>query len=451
MSYRIQFAGLIAAMLTASTAAAQDAKSAAERGALAVRGHPAMNPALWSLRAYDNVWKQWGLTEKPAEFPRLVRERYGLHPAPYENGGLPMGLHVSQGLLGKGIINDCLLCHAGRVAGQTVIGVGNSAIDLQGMFDDFAASENLPFKVPVPVSYMRGTVDPVNPVGFLMEFRDLDLNVTFQKKLKIEFTKDILSDPPAWWLLKRKETRNWTGGVRVNSIRVDMVNLLTPLNSLDHIKKHESTFADIHAFVLSVPSPKYPFAVDERLAEQGRGLFMENCAKCHGSAGAKAKYPNKVVPLDTLGTDPTLALSLTRNNMEIFNKTWFSQEKDSDGSWYKVDETPGFQAPPLDGIWATAPYFHNASVPTVYHVLNSKARPRIFTRSYRSEKDDYDTERLGVKFTTLDAGPDPNLPGPERRKIYDSTRPGHSNAGHTFGDHLTDDERRAVIEYLKTL
>lgn len=127
MTYRIQFAGLIAALGMASAVAAQDAKSPSERGALAVRGHPAMNPPLWSFNAYDNVWKQWGLAEKPADYPRAVRERYGLHAASYDNSGLPMGLHVSQGLFGKGIINDCLMCHAGKVAGQTILGAGNSA------------------------------------------------------------------------------------------------------------------------------------------------------------------------------------------------------------------------------------------------------------------------------------------------------------------------------------
>ena len=46
---------------------------------------------------------------------------------------------------------------------------------------------------------------------------------------------------------------------------------------------------------------------------------------------------------------------------------------------------------------------------------------------------------------------DPALPARERRKVYDTTQPGRSNGGHTYGDDLTDDERRAVIEYLKTL
>ena len=43
------------------------------------------------------------------------------------------------------------------------------------------------------------------------------------------------------------------------------------------------------------------------------------------------------------------------------------------------------------------------------------------------------------------------VPPIERRKVYDTTHSGRSNAGHTYGDELTDAERRAVIEYLKTL
>src|SRR5262249_53022943 len=126
-------------------------------------------------------------------------------------------------------------------------------------------------------------------------------------------------------------------------------------------------------------------------------------------------------------------------------------EKDGQGGWYTVTRTAGYQAPPLDGVWATAPYFHNSSVPTIHHVLNSKARPKVFTRSFRSEREDYDTERLGWKIAGLDGPPDRKLPGFERRKIYDTSLPGQSNAGHTFGDDLTDDQRRAVVEYLKTL
>ena len=90
-------------------------------------------------------------------------------------------------------------------------------------------------------------------------------------------------------------------------------------------------------------------------------------------------------------------------------------------------------------------------MPTIEHVPNSKARPKIFMRSYRTGREDYDARRVGWKITALDKPPSADMPGFERRKIYDTTVPGRSNAGHTFGDQLTDGERRAVIEYVKTL
>lgn len=107
--------------------------------------------------------------------------------------------------------------------------------------------------------------------------------------------------------------------------------------------------------------------------------------------------------------------------------------------------------PPLDGIWATAPYLHNGSVPTVDQVLNSADRPLIFTRSFRGDLAEYDPVRLGVKVTVLERSPDPRTPAIERRKVYDTARPGRGNGGHTFGDRLTREERTAVVEYLKTL
>jgi mono/diheme cytochrome c family protein len=204
--------------------------------------------------------------------------------------------------------------------------------------------------------------------------------------------------------------------------------------------------------VRSIEAPKYPFAIDKALAERGHGVFVKHCAKCHGTYGADGKYPNKIVYLDELGTDPTLAQAINQPHLVAFlNKSWLGQEIGPDGKPLQIVENEGYQAPPLDGIWATANYFHNASVPTVYHVLNSKARPKIFTRTYRTGVEDYDPVKLGWKITELDKPADASLPAIERRKVYDTTLPGRSNAGHTFGDKLTEEERMAVIEYLKTL
>lgn len=427
----------------------KDLSEAAARGRQAVRGHPAMNPALWSAAALDRVWRQWGLKEKPADFQQRFRERYGLHPASYDNDGLPMGLHWSRGIAGKGIVNDCLLCHAGVIAGQPIIGLGNAALDLQGLFDELGASEALNFQLPFHFSHVRGTIDPISPVAYLMQLRDANLNV--QSPVKLDISDNVCSDPPAWWLLKKKKIRNWTGSVDMRAARIDMVNLLTPFNSPDHIKKQEPLFADIHAFIMTIEAPKYPFAIEPKLAARGRDIFNRACARCHGTYGPDAKYPNKVVPLEDIGTDPTLVQAITKKNLDYLNKSWFAQEKGPDGQAYNIVEHHGYQAPPLDGVWATAPYFHNCSAPTLYHVLNSKARPKIFTRSYGTGKDDYDAVNVGWKITILDQSPSPKLHPIERRKIYDTTLPGRSNAGHPFGDDLKEDERRAVIEYLKGL
>src|SRR5262249_45017619 len=154
-------------------------------------------------------------------------------------------------------------------------------------------------------------------------------------------------------------------------------------------EREEATFADIQAYLRTIEAPKYPFPIDEGLARKGEQLFTENCARCHGTYGANGTYPNKIVPLDEIGTDPNRFQGLSEKFGRHYNRSWFAQEQPgwfADG--YPGKFTAGYQAPPLDGIWATAPYFHNGSMPTVYHVLSSKARPRIFTRSYRTGVED---------------------------------------------------------------
>jgi hypothetical protein len=84
-------------------------------------------------------------------------------------------------------------------------------------------------------------------------------------------------------------------------------------------------------------------------------------------------------------------------------------------------------------------------------VLSSTTRPRIFTRSYRTDVAAYDAVKVGWKVDVLARGADRDAPAVEQRKIYDTSLPGRGNTGHIFGDKLSDSERRAVIEYLKTL
>jgi mono/diheme cytochrome c family protein len=240
------------------------------------------------------------------------------------------------------------------------------------------------------------------------------------------------------------------GGVSARSVRSIMTFMLSPLNTSEYIKKQEPVFSDIHAWLETLEPPPYPFEIDSGRAARGHELFRQNCVRCHGTYGPNGEYPNKHVPLDVVGTDRALAGGFSIEFLAHYAESWFAQEVDPDGSSL-VQFQPGYQAPPLDGIWATAPYLHNGSVPSVYQLLNSKARPRIFTRSYRTEKEDYDAIKLGWRITELDRPADEDSKPRERRAIYDTNQPGRGNGGHTFGDHLDDEDRMAVIEYLKTL
>jgi hypothetical protein len=149
-----------------------------------------------------------------------------------------------------------------------------------------------------------------------------------------------------------------------------------------------------------------------------------------------------------IGTDPARSLGLSDRLVAHYNKTWL-------GAVCPVETNRiGYQAPPLEGVWATAPYFHNGSAPTVHAVLSSSTRPARFTRPPSTDFAHYDTVNVGWKYTEVSSE---ELASTARRSpfqakfIVDTSRFGMSNTGHTFGDDLAEQDRMDVIEYLKTL
>jgi hypothetical protein len=195
----------------------------------------------------------------------------------------------------------------------------------------------------------------------------------------------------------------------------------------------------------SVKAPAWPFAVDMALAARGKPIFDATCARCHGTYGDTASYPNQLVPLDDVGTDGALAQGETEFAGRFVQ--WFANS--FWGQTSRMEPNTGYIAPPLDGIWATAPYFHNGSVPTLEGVLDPDKRPMYWVRTFDST--DYDQATVGWKYTKLDHGQasEPTLNA--RVKIYDTTLLGYGNGGHTFAVDLPDDDKRALLEYLKTL
>lgn len=445
-----RFAAALLVSLAAAPAFAKE-PTPAEKGYKALTG-TAFIPAFWPQRALGNVWQGWDVPEKPGNYDAAVRERYGLHAAPYPNDGLPMGLRKAPLLLNTGVGIDCMLCHGGSIFGKSYVGLGNTTLDIQALFEDLAKAEGLTPKLPFAFSNVRGTTEAGGFGVYLLGFRNPDLSLRTPRK-ELGLRDDLCEDVPAWWLMKKKRTIYHTGATDSRSVRTLMQFMMHPLTTPKDFEKHEPAFRDISAYLASTEPPKYPFPIDAAKATAGKELFKQHCATCHGTYGGKDKwtYPNKVIPLEEIGTDPTRHKGISADYGKEYSESWFGKEKNG---WFvdgkRLRWTDGYQAPPLDGIWATAPYFHNASVPTLDGVLNSKARPKLYTRSYKTDEADYDKVKVGWKVTELSAVPQKLAPH-EARKIYDTSKPGRSNAGHTYGDDLSADERAQVIEYLKTL
>jgi hypothetical protein len=363
------------------------------------------------------------------------------HP-PYENHGLPMGLR-QQDADPKRVVLDCLICHGGTLLGKSMIGMPNTASDLSPLFNDLTKASGIP---PPPnllqVNRARGVTN-AGALGVLfMAFRDEDLSPRILPK-PLGWNKFPDLDTPAWWLLKKKITMYCDGGMAADSTRSIMQFLLVPGRPKEKITDAEPAWDDIRQFILSIEPPKYPFPIDRAKATRGEVVFNERCAECHGIYGADPTYPNRIVALERIGTDRTRFDAITDAARDHYNRTWYGEKR-------PAKKTAGYQAPPLDGVWATAPYFHNGSVPTVHHVLDSKSRPQTYRRSLTNDASGYDQAKLGFRYEVV-SPPSRFKPKDDDRAVFDARRFGASTVGHTFGDDLSSQEREAVIEYLKTL
>jgi hypothetical protein len=124
----------------------------------------------------------------------------------------------------------------------------------------------------------------------------------------------------------------------------------------------------------------------------------------------------------------------------VFAANQYMLFPESEYRFKRFTKTDGYANHPLDGIWARAPYLHNGSVPTLWDLLQEPAaRPAVFYRGY----DVFD--QVNVGFVS-------GVPEADGRAFfrYDTAIPGNGNGGHIYGTKLTADEKRALIEYMKT-
>jgi mono/diheme cytochrome c family protein len=243
-------------------------------------------------------------------------------------------------------------------------------------------------------------------------------------------------------------------------------------------------------------------AVDKPLAAQGRELFSENCAGCHVprsvQSGGRWVQHLKMLPVDYIGTDPGAANNIADHRFDLSALQWdpaelakldvqlqptptepldLSKLSSARGLAYitafvgnrayldaniplaqqpamngfglpiGVREMRAYKARPLAGIWATAPFLHNGSVPSLYQLLSPQDERA--TTFYKGTFE-YDPRHLGYRTEAFSNG-----------FVFDTRITGNHNSGHEFragmrgngviGRLLQPQERWALLEYLKVL
>jgi hypothetical protein len=277
---------------------------------------------------------------------------------------------------------------------------------------------------------------------------------------------------PRW---NEDETRLINGGGQWNGhIPLPMYkNLAAPVTlGFDNVDPTVSAHSE--KLLDKLPPAIYPFDVDVTLAKKGQGLFAENCASCHQPNNGKVyrqmgtDMGRAIVAGTVITVGAQLSFASDKNcspttTVEMYGKpaqpcAEYRGVSLKDKSKF-VMEPPrvhnGYNALPLTGLWAQAPYLHNGSVPTLYHLLTPSERPGAFMKS----RLDYDTEKVGFLWDAT-----VKLPTDEGEAyLYDTTSsPAISHNGHdqdvtlegvTYKLDWSDDSagRAALIEYLKTL
>lgn len=207
-------------------------------------------------------------------------------------------------------------------------------------------------------------------------------------------------------------------------------------------------FVEVMRFLRDYRPPRFPGTIDRALAARGRDIYARECASCHGTYDVSFDAPRLVLFPNwagNVGTDRSRVTAIDDATIAVVAKTVYAKR-------YMDPAATGITAAPLlTGVWASAPYFVNGSVPTLRHLLEPDSRPvRFMVGGHR-----LDLARVGIAGTLQVDGswvyPEGYAPY-STPALIDTTQPGHSNRGHEAEVRsLTADERDALLEYLKLL
>jgi mono/diheme cytochrome c family protein len=264
--------------------------------------------------------------------------------------------------------------------------------------------------------------------------RDDPMNLTkyfMITPLKVDGSTGQADFPSIWNLdIRDNQSMNWAGETpSQRSVIIDSaLGLGAPADSAS-----QERFAWIEKFLRKLPPPKYPVTPDPVLAGKGKPLWTQHCAACHEIGG---KQVGTVIDIAEIKTDDNRLKTWTQEAADAANAAVKSLGIDRKN----MVKTNGYAAEPLDGLWLRAPYLHNGSIENLDDLLKPAAqRTKVFYRGY----DLYDPIKAG--FVSH---------GPEAERVgfhFDTAERGNGNMGHEYGTKLSDDDRKALLEYLKTL
>jgi len=269
--------------------------------------------------------------------------------------------------------------------------------------------------------------------------RDDAMNLTkyFMVKQPMDDTFGPTDMPSIWNLQKYRPEKGMFMNLAGDSHDAPSVIMDSALGLLGAEPAHKEEFLGhvkwLHEYLGTLQAPKYPFPIDTAKAEKGKALFGANCASCHAS-----ERTGTPVPVTEVGTDRNRLDSWNKEAAIAANNVVKKMGLERKGLVEK--KLDGYIATFLDGIWLRAPYLHNGSVPTLRDLLEPvDRRPPKFIRGY----DVYDPVKVG--FVT--EGDDAARVG----TLHVVKEKGNGNSGHEYGTQLSDADKNAVVEYLKTL
>lgn len=396
------------------------------------------------LERLDGSLHVWDLKDAPlkAGDRQSTWMAYGLAPRP-DDPTKPLQYVVTKN---QNYVMNCFACHGGNTYGATYPGSPNTTYALESLTEQvrrakISLNKNLThMDVGSMFMPLGTTVGSSNAVMFgvaLMNYRDAELNVHLDRA-PAEMTHHDMEAPP-WWHFHRKH-HIYIDGFAQKGHRGLMQFMLVRQNGPEKFRQWEDDFREVYAYISELRAPKYPLPVDATKATRGQVVFEASCASCHGTYGNKSEYPELRIPIGDVGTDPVRLDSLTPTHRQHYGASWFAEGQET------FADVDGYVAPPLDGLWATAPYFHNGSVPTLWHVLHPDDRPAVWRRTALG----LDSEKMGLEVEVLDSVPS-KLKHAERRWYFDTKVSGKSAAGHMYPAELSEDEKADLLEYLKTL